>query len=72
MSKDDIIEAEGVVTEVLPSTTFRVKLTNGHFITAKLSGKMRMHYIKVTEGDNVTVEISPYNLNEGRISFRKK
>jgi len=72
MSKDDIIEVEGVVTEVLPGTTFRVKLTNGHEITAYLAGKMRMHYVKVCEGDSVKIAISPYDLNKGRIIYRNK
>jgi translation initiation factor IF-1 len=72
MSKDDIIEVEGTVTEVLPGTTFRVKLTNGHEILAYLAGKMRMHYVKVCEGDSVKVAISPYDLNKGRIIYRNK
>ncbi|MCL2630216.1 MAG: translation initiation factor IF-1 [Firmicutes bacterium] len=72
MSKDDSIEMEGVVTEVLPATTFRVKLQNGHTILAYLSGKMRVHYVKVCEGDNVRVAISPYDLNKGRIVYRNK
>lgn len=72
MSKDDTIEVDGVVTEVLPGTTFRVKLTNGHIITAYLAGKMRVHYVKVCEGDSVRVAISPYDLNKGRIVYRNK
>ncbi|MDR3186209.1 MAG: translation initiation factor IF-1 [Christensenellaceae bacterium] len=72
MSKDDIIETEGVIIEVLPATKFKVKLVNGHIITAYLSGKMRVHYIKVCEGDNVKVEMSPYDLNKGRIIHRNK
>ncbi|MFA5449939.1 MAG: translation initiation factor IF-1 [Clostridia bacterium] len=72
MSKDDIIEIEGVVVEVLPGTNFRVKLTNGHIITAYLAGKMRVHYVKVFEGDSVKVAISPYDLNKGRIVYRNK
>ncbi len=72
MSKEDVIEAEGVVVEVLPSTTFLVKLSNGHQITAYISGKMRKNNIKVVEGDRVKLEISPYDLTKGRISFRFK
>ena len=72
MSKDDVIEVEGVVTELLPGTTFKVKLVNGHIITAYLFGKMRQHTIKVCVGDPVKVEMSPYDLNKGRIVFREK
>lgn len=72
MSKDDVIELEGVVIEALPGATFKVKLTNGHVITAYLGGKMRIHYVKVYEGDNVRVAISPYDLNKGRIVYRNK
>ena len=72
MPKDDFIEAEGVVTEVLPATNFRVKLTNGHIITAYLAGKMRVHYVKVCVGDSVKVAVSPYDLNKGRIIYRNK
>jgi translation initiation factor IF-1 len=72
MAKEDSIEVEGVVTEVLPATTFKVKLTNGHVITAYLAGKMRVHYVKVCVGDSVKVAVSPYNLNEGRIIYRNK
>jgi translation initiation factor IF-1 len=72
MSKEDVIELEGVVTEVLPATTFRVKLSNGHVITAYLAGKMRVHYVKVTEGDSVKVAISPYDLTKGRIIYRNR
>ncbi len=72
MSKEDTIEVEGTVIEVLPSTTFKVRLTNGHVITAYLSGKMRMHYVKVCEGDSVRIAISPYDLNKGRIIYRNK
>jgi len=61
-----------VVTEVLPNTTFKVKLSNGHIITAHISGKMRMHYIKILQGDAVTVEVSVYDLTQGRITFRHK
>ncbi|MDR0696411.1 MAG: translation initiation factor IF-1 [Christensenellaceae bacterium] len=72
MSKDDVVEIDGIVTEVLPSTTFRVKLTNGHVIIAYLSGKMRSHYVKVCEGDSVRVAMSLYDLNKGRIVYRNK
>ncbi|MBQ3082103.1 MAG: translation initiation factor IF-1 [Clostridia bacterium] len=72
MAKDDVIEFEGVVTEVLPNTMFKVKLSNGHIITAHISGKMRMHYIKILQGDAVTVEVSVYDLTQGRITFRHK
>ncbi len=72
MSKDDVIEVEGVVTEVLPSTTFRVKLPNGSSILAYLGGKMRVHYVKVCVGDSVKVAISPYDLTKGRIIYRNK
>ncbi|NLO64014.1 MAG: translation initiation factor IF-1 [Clostridiales bacterium] len=72
MSKEDTIEVEGTVIEVLPGTTFKVRLTNGHVITAHLSGKMRMHYVKVCEGDSVRIAISPYDLNKGRIIYRNK
>ena len=64
MPKDDTIEVEGIVTEVLPGTKFRVKLTNGHVITAYLAGKMRVHYVKVCEGDSVKVAMSTYDLNQ--------
>ena len=72
MAKDDVIELEGVVTEVLPNTMFKVKLSNGHTITAHISGKMRMHYIRILQGDAVTVEVSVYDLTQGRITFRHK
>ena len=67
-----MIECEGVVVEVLPNTVFRVKLTNGHIITAHISGKMRMNYIRILPGDKVTVEVSLYDLTPGRITFRAK
>ncbi len=67
-----MIECEGVVVEVLPNTVFRVKLTNGHIITAHISGKMRMNYIRILPGDKVTVEVSVYDLTQGRITFRAK
>ncbi|MBE6539129.1 MAG: translation initiation factor IF-1 [Clostridia bacterium] len=72
MVKDDVIEFEGVVTELLPNTVFRVKLNNGHMVTAHISGKMRMHYIKIYPGDKVTVEVSIYDLTQGRITYRSK
>ncbi|MBQ7884525.1 MAG: translation initiation factor IF-1 [Clostridia bacterium] len=72
MSKEDVIEFEGVVEEVLPNTAFLVKLSNGHIITAYLSGKLRINYIKILEGDKVKVEMSPYDLTKGRITWRGK
>ena len=70
MSKKDFIEMEGVIEELLPAATFRVTLDNGHVILAHLSGKMRMHRIKVLPGDKIKVEMSPYDLTKGRITFR--
>ena len=72
MSKDDTIEVEGTVVEVLPGTNFKVRLTNGHVITAYLAGKMRVNNIKVYVGDNVKVAMSPYDLMRGRIVYRSK
>jgi len=72
MSKEDVIEAQGSVTETLPNAMFRVELQNGHRVLAHISGKMRMHYIKILPGDNVTVELSPYDLTRGRITYRMK
>ena len=72
MAKDDTITAEGVVVESLPNATFRVKLDNEHIIFAHISGKMRMHFIKILPGDRVTVEISVYDLSKGRIVYRHK
>ncbi|MFN7684960.1 MAG: translation initiation factor IF-1 [Oligoflexia bacterium] len=72
MSKEDAIQVEGVVVEPLPNAMFRVKLPNGHEILAHISGKMRMNYIKILPGDKVTVEMSPYDLTRGRITFRVK
>ena len=72
MAKDDAIAAEGVVVESLPNATFRVKLENDHEILAHISGKMRMHFIKILPGDRVTVEISVYDLSKGRIVYRHK
>jgi len=72
MAKEETIELEGVVNEVLPNTIFRVQLQNNHQITAYASGKMRKHRIRILAGDRVTVEMSPYDLTKGRISFRHK
>ena len=72
MSKEDVIEFEGVVEEVLPNTTFKVRLSNGHIITAYISGRLRMNYIKILEGDKVKIEMSPYDLTKGRIIWRAK
>lgn len=68
----DVIEAEGKVTETLPNAMFRVELENGHEILAHVSGKIRMHYIRILPGDRVTVEMSPYDLTKGRITYRFK
>jgi translation initiation factor IF-1 len=70
MSKQTTIEQDGVVTEALPNATFRVKLENGHEILAHISGKMRMHYIRILPGDRIKVEMSPYDLSKGRITYR--
>ena len=72
MAKEDIIEVEGIVVESLPNTTFKVELENGHQILAHISGKLRMNYIKILPGDKVKVEMSPYDLNRGRITWRAK
>ena len=72
MAKEDVIELEGTVLEALPNAMFRVELENGHKILAHISGKMRMHYIKILPGDKVTVELSVYDLNRGRITYRFK
>ena len=72
MAKDDMIELEGVVTESLPNTTFHVDIGNGHIILAHISGKLRMNFIKILPGDKVTVELTPYDLNRGRITYRYK
>ena len=72
MAKEDIIELEGEVLETLPNAVFRVKLENGHKVLAHISGKMRMHFIKILPGDTVTVELSPYDLTRGRITYRSK
>ena len=72
MPKEDVIEVTGTVAETLPNAMFRVELEHGHRILAHISGKMRMHYIKILPGDKVRVEMSPYDLSKGRISFRYK
>ncbi|ADO83558.1 MULTISPECIES: translation initiation factor IF-1 [Ilyobacter] len=72
MSKKDVIELEGTVLESLPNAMFKIELENGHVILGHISGKMRMHYIKILPGDKVTVQISPYDLSRGRIVYRKK
>ncbi|MBR4811566.1 MAG: translation initiation factor IF-1 [Bacilli bacterium] len=72
MSKEDCIEVEATVLENLPNATFRVKLTNGAVVLASVSGKIRMHYIRILPGDRVTVQFSPYDLTRGRITFRYK
>ena len=72
MAKEEAIEVEGIVKEALPNTTFRVELQNGHVIMAHLSGKMRKHYIRIVPGDSVKVELSPYDLDKGRIIFRQR
>ena len=70
MPKEELIELEGTVIETLPNTTFKVRLDNGHELLAHISGKLRMHYIKILPGDKVKLEISPYDLNRGRITWR--
>ncbi len=72
MAKEDGIQVEGTVVEALPNATFRVELENGHKLLAHISGKMRMHFIKILPGDKVTVELSPYDLSRGRIVYRYK
>ena len=72
MSKSDMIELEGTVVESLPNTTFRVDIGNGHVILAHISGKLRMHFIRILPGDKVTVQMSPYDLTRGRITWRSK
>ena len=72
MSKKDAIEVTGVVTEALPNAIFKVELENGHEIQAHISGKLRMNYIRILPGDTVTVELSPYDLTQGRITWRRK
>ncbi len=70
MSKEDAIQMDGEVVDTLPNTTFRVKLSNGHIVTSHISGKMRKNYIRIIPGDRVTVELSPYDLTRGRITYR--
>ena len=72
MAKDDVIESEGTINETLPNAMFKVELENGHEILAHVSGKIRMHYIRILPGDRVTVEMSPYDLTKGRITYRFK
>ncbi len=72
MAKDDVIELEGVVVESLPNTMFQVEIEGGHTILAHISGKLRMNYIKILPGDKVTVQMSPYDLSRGRITWRSK
>jgi len=70
MAKEDVIQMEGTVINTLPNTMFRVELENGHVVTAHISGKMRKHYIRILTGDKVTVELTPYDLSKGRITYR--
>jgi translation initiation factor IF-1 len=72
MAKEEAIEVEGTIIEPLPNAMFRVELDNGHKVLAHISGKMRMHFIKILPGDTVTIELSPYDLTRGRITFRAK
>ena len=72
LANDDVIEFEGTVVEALPNATFKVQLPNGHIITAHISGKLRMNYIRILPGDKVTIEVSVYDLNKGRITWRAK
>lgn len=72
MAKEELLEFAGTVVELLPNATFRVKLENGHVVLGHISGKMRMHYIKILPGDKVTVEMTPYDLSRARITFRAK
>lgn len=72
MAKQGPIKVDGIVTETLPNANFKVKLDNGHEILAHISGKMRMHFIKILVGDKVAIELSPYDLNKGRITYRYK
>jgi translation initiation factor IF-1 len=72
MAKEDVIEMDGVVLETLPNTMFRVELENGHVVTAHISGRMRKHYIRILTGDKVKVELTPYDLSKGRITYRTK
>ena len=72
MAKDDVIQMQGEILENLPNATFRVKLENGHIVLGHISGKMRMHYIRILPGDKVKVELSPYDLTRGRITYRER
>lgn len=72
MAKEELIQVDGKVLETLPNAMFRVELDNGHKVLAHVSGKMRMHFIRILPGDRVTVELSPYDLSRGRITFRAK
>lgn len=72
MAKQDLLKLDGIITEALSNAMFRVQLENGHQIVATISGKMRMHYIRILPGDKVAVELSPYDLTRGRITFRYK
>ncbi|MCV6604396.1 translation initiation factor IF-1 [Porticoccus sp. GXU_MW_L64] len=72
MAKEDVIELEGEIIDTLPNTTFRVKLENGHVVIAHISGKMRKHYIRILTGDKVKVELTPYDLTKGRITYRAR
>ncbi|MGI6326299.1 MAG: translation initiation factor IF-1 [Saccharofermentanales bacterium] len=72
MSKEDVIEVEGTVIDTMPNAVFKVQLENGHEVIAHISGKLRQHYIKILTGDRVTVELSPYDLSRGRITWRAK
>ena len=72
MAKEDHIEMEGIVVETLPNTMFRVELENGHVVTAHISGKMRKNYIRILTGDKVTVQLTPYDLTKGRITYRAR
>ena len=72
MAKDDVIKVEGTVRELLPNTMFRVELANGHMVSAHISGRMRLNFIRILPGDSVTLEMSPYDLTKGRIIWRAK
>lgn len=72
MAKEEPIEMEGVVVDTLPNTMFKVELENGHVVTAHISGKMRKHYIRILTGDKVTVQMTPYDLSKGRITYRSR
>ncbi|MEN8711221.1 MAG: translation initiation factor IF-1 [Arenicellales bacterium] len=72
MAKEESIEMEGTIIDTLPNTTFKVELENGHVVTAHISGKMRKHYIRILTGDKVTVQLTPYDLTKGRITYRAR